>query len=203
MVLPCWRFQTMAPRQTPAQVSRSMVKVCSQTSMCDCLQRGASTARMISLPVASPRAWAMRSRPWPPSRPRARWSAGLIELGAPGDQLGDALRGLADHTLDHFASHSEPPACKRVGDVVFAAVRRDPARRRCRPGRGRCWIRRIVLGDHQDRQPRIDGQGRPQSGQAAADDQHVGEEVRHLLGMEGNEVAGREHGKEEGLRRKD
>ena len=47
-----------------------------------------------------------------------------------------------------------------------------------------------VLGDHQDRELRVDGQGRPQPGQAAADDQHVGEEMRDVLGMERDEVAG-------------
>ena len=33
------------------------------------------------------------------------------------------------------------------------------------------------------------GQRRPQPGQSAADDQHVGEEVRHPLGMKRNQVA--------------
>ena len=52
-----------------------------------------------------------------------------------------------------------------------------------------------LLGDHHDRQFRIDRQRRPQARQSAADDQHVGEEMRHVFGMERNEVSriGRGH----------
>ena len=37
---------------------------------------------------------------------------------------------------------------------------------------------------------RIDRIGRPQPGQPAADDQHIGEMMRHPLGVEGGEIAG-------------
>ena len=46
-----------------------------------------------------------------------------------------------------------------------------------------------LLGDDHDRELGIDGQRRPQTGQPAADDQHVGEEVRHALGMERDEIS--------------
>ena len=105
---------------------------------------------------------------------------------------------LADHAPDDFDVAERAAGLQGVGHVVFAAVGGiqnggDAALGACAVG-----FLQLVLGDHEHRQAGIDGQGRPQSGQAAADDQHVGEEVRHLLGMKGNEIAGREHGKEKG-----
>ncbi len=66
--------------------------------------------------------------------------AGLVELGAPVDQLVDPLRALADDPLDHLAVAERPAGLERVGHVVLDAVLQGPARWRCRPGPARCWI---------------------------------------------------------------
>ena len=58
-----------------------------------------------------------------------------------------------------------------------------------------------ILRDHQHAQPRIDRIRRPQPRQPAADDQHIGEEVRQLAGVERDEVAGGEHDAECGVTR--
>jgi hypothetical protein len=46
------------------------------------------------------------------------------------------------------------------------------------------------LGNHQASQARINGQGGSQTGQAASNDQNVGEEMRDLLRMKWGEIAG-------------
>ena len=173
-------FQTSAPRQTPfvrQQVERE--RVLPDVDVVGGLGRSI-TARMTSLPVASPRAWTMRWWLWPPSRPRAQAIACSVELGAPLDQFADPLgrlRGRPSRRRRGRTGRRRPRACRR----------RDPrsdlpgrARRRCRLGRSCCSIAEPVLGDDQDGKLRIDGQRRPQAGQPAADDQHVGEEVRDV-----------------------
>ena len=121
-------------------------------------------------------------------------SAGLVELGAPGDQFLDPLRGLADHLLDDRPVAQRAAGLERVADMVLEAVFGVHDAGDAALGVGAVRYGESILGDHQHRQPRIDGQGRPQAGQAAADDQHVGEEVRHMFGMERNEITGRDSG---------
>jgi hypothetical protein len=55
-----------------------------------------------------------------------------------------------------------------------------------------------VFGDDEGGEGGIDGIGRAKAGEAAADDQHIGEEVRELARVEGDEIAGREHGEAQG-----
>ncbi len=47
-----------------------------------------------------------------------------------------------------------------------------------------------LFRDDQNRKFRIDGIGGPQSGQPAADNQHVGKMMRHPLGMETRQDSG-------------
>ena len=143
---------------------------------------------MTSLPVASPRAWTMRSWPWPPSRPRASRPSARSKLVPQPMSSSNPLRGLADHPFDHLAVAQRSAGREGVRDVGFEAVARARARRRCRPGRRRCWTPQRVLGDDHHRQPGIGGQGRPHAGQPAADDQHVGKDVRHPLGVKRSKI---------------
>ena len=96
----------------------------------------AISAREISVPVASPPAWAIRSRWWPPSRVswRSRPSGVAVELGAEGRPArapGRAPRG---------PGRAPPPRRRRpapgdqgVVQVLLRASRPGPAPRRCRP----------------------------------------------------------------------
>ena len=175
-----------------------MVKVCSQTSTCGCVCPAApATARMISLPVASPKAWAMRSRPWPPSRPRASWPSTSSNLVPQADQLADPLRAPRRPRARRLrGSHSEPPAVSVSATWSSQRSVGPDGAGDAALGVAAVGLPQPVLGDQQDRQLRIDGQRRPQPGQSPADDQHVGEEVRHALGMERHEVSrrGGQHG---------
>ena len=150
---------------------------------------------MISLPVASPSAWTMRSWLCPPSRPERQSAADVVELRAPVDQFADPQGGLAHHVLDHRRIAERAAGFERVGHVVLDAVVRldhggHPALSVVAIG-----LPNPLLGDDHDREPGIDGQRRPQTGQPAADHQHVGKEVRHALGMERDQVSrdGRGH----------
>ena len=64
----------------------------------------------------------MRSWPCPPSRPRAKLFARVVELRAPVDQFADPLRRLADHVLDHLPIAQRAAGLERVGHVVLEAV---------------------------------------------------------------------------------
>ena len=113
-----------------------------------------------------------------------------VEAGPPGHQFPDPLRPLADHALDDLGIAQRAARRQGVGHVIFAAIV-GPHRAGDAPlGVPAVGLQQPVLGDQQDRQLGIDGQGRPQSRQSAAKDQHVGEEVRHVLGMEGHQVTG-------------
>ena len=150
---------------------------------------------MTSLPVASPRAWAMRSRPCPPSRPRASRSPAWSNCVP--QSISSPMRcGASRTTRSTTAAIAQRAAgLERVGHVVLEAVVRIEHAGDAALGRSCCSTARMpsLAIDH-DRELRIDGQRRPQPGQPAADDQHVGEEVRHALGMERNQVSWRRNG---------
>ena len=159
------------------------------------LERVSMMARMTSKPVASPRAWTMRRWLWPPSRVRARWPSFRSNLRAQADQVVDLRRRLADHHLDDVAvaqARRRRSACPRCGS------RSDPpatARRRCRPGRRCCCSAESrSLVTTRTCKLRRHFQGRPQPGDAAADDEHVGEQVRRLLGTKRDEITRKRHG---------
>ena len=82
----------------------------------------AMTARMISRPVSSPRAWTIRACEWPPSSPSADLAVDLVEVGAPVDQLADPVGRLAHDHLDDFGIAQALAGRQRVGDVVVEAV---------------------------------------------------------------------------------
>ena len=150
---------------------------------------------MTSLPVASPRAWTMRSWPWPPSRPRARRPpAG--RTACPSRSVRRSAAGpRGPPARPPPRSHSEPPASSV--SATWSSKRSSGIEHAGDAALGVVAVRLLdrLLGDDQDRELRIDGQRRPQPGQSAADDQHVGEEVRHALGMKRNEISrnGRGH----------
>jgi hypothetical protein len=77
---------------------------------------------------------------------------------------------------------------ERVGDVVVEAILRiDHARDAPLRPLARRGLQ-ILLRDDGHREPRIDRQRRPQPGEAAAENEHVGEAVRHPLRAERDQV---------------
>jgi hypothetical protein len=105
-------------------------------------------------------------------------------------QLADPLRRLPhDHFHDlrvaQFAARRQ-----RVGDMILEPVLRVHDPRDSALGVGAVRFVQPVLGDHQRRLRGVHGNRRPQPRQTAANDQHIGEEVRHLLGMKRNQIAG-------------
>ena len=164
---------TRAPTQRPSCVSRSMVKVRSQRVTLAALRARSMMARITSKPVASPRAWTMRRWLWPPSMPMS-----VVELGAVADQVVDLAGRLADHQLDDGAVAQAGAGGQRVLDVVLEAVLRRAHGGDAALGVAAVALLDLVLGDDQDVHRRRRGQGGPQPGDAAADDEHVGEDVR-------------------------
>ncbi len=70
----------------------------------------ATTARMISRPVASPLAWTMRRRPCAASRPSAARRRRPVEAGAERDERRRSRRAGADDARATAGSHSPSPA---------------------------------------------------------------------------------------------
>ena len=123
--------------------------------------------------------------------PQGEAAFGRIEAGAPADQLLDPPRGLADHPLHDLGIAERAAGLERVGHVVLEAIFRIDHAGDAALGKGAVGDLQAVLGDDQDREPRIGAQGGADPGQPAADDQHVGEVVRDPLGTERNQVARR------------
>ena len=85
---------------------------------------------------------------------------------------------------------TEPTAGgERVGDMIIEAVLRidDAGNAPLRPLARRTL--QVVLRDHRHRQPRINGQRRSQPSQTTAENEHVGETMRHPLRTKCREIA--------------
>ena len=85
-----------------------------------------------------------------------------VELRAPGDQLVDPLGGLADDVFDHLPVAQLAAGLQRVGHVVLEAVLRIEDRGDASLGMGAVGLPQASLVQHQDRELRVDGQGRAQ-----------------------------------------
>jgi len=124
----------------------------------------------------------------PPLAAELQAAVGGVEPRAPGDQFGDPPRRFADDRIDHVLVAQPAAGGERVGHVVVEAVLRiDDARDAALRPLARRRLQ-IVFRHDGHRQPGIDCQRRPQPGQAAAQDEHVGEAVRHPLGTECDQV---------------
>jgi hypothetical protein len=117
-----------------------------------------------------------------------------VELGPPLDQLLDPPRTFTDHVLDHVEVAQGTAGQHRVGHVILKTVRRIEDGGDASLGMGAVGLIQGILGNHQNRQALVDPQGSAKTGQAAADDQHVGEEMGNPFGMERDEVAGDQSG---------
>ena len=106
-------------------------------------------------------------------------------------ELLDPPRGLADHALHDLGIAERAAGLEGIGHVVLEAVLRIDHAGDAALGTRTVGVLQVVLGDDQDREPRVGGQGGAESGQPAADNQHVGKVVRDRLGTERNEVARR------------
>jgi len=112
----------------------------------------------------------------------------LVEAGAEGDEVVDLPRGLADDQLDDGAVAEAGAGGEGVLDVVLEAVLGRAHGGDAALGVGAVALLDAVLGDHQHPEVGRGGQGGAQAGDAAADDQQVGEQVRRLLGPEPHQV---------------
>ncbi len=87
-----------------------------------------------------------------------------IEVGAPGDQLTNSLRGFADDHFDHRRIAQLAAGGKRVGNVIFEPVFRIDHTGDAPLSIRAVRLRQRFLGDHQHRKRGINRIGRPQSG---------------------------------------
>ena len=80
------------------------------------------TARMISRPVSSPRAWTIRACEWPPSSPSETWPSTWSKW-VPQPISSPIRSGASRTTISTISGSQRPlPADERVGDVVVEPV---------------------------------------------------------------------------------
>ena len=127
----------------------------------------------------------------PPSRRQGELAVVLVEVRAPRDQLGDPPRRLADDQLDDLAVAEPLAGGERVVDVVLEVVLGVEHAGDAALGVGAVALADLVLGDDQDPVRLGNPERRAQPGEAAADDQHVGEVVRQLTRVEAHQAASR------------
>ena len=110
---------TQAPAQPPPSAISSSIAVCSSTLISGWERTRAISTSAMCWPVALPPACRIRRRPWPPSRPSARWPSPVaVERDAHALQVGDPGRGIGHQQLDR-ARVAEPASDQhRVGHVL-------------------------------------------------------------------------------------
>ena len=146
-------------------------------------------ARITSWPVASPSACTMRRWLCPPSRPSISSPSSVSKFVPHSISWRMCSRRFADDHLDDFAIAQIGAGDERVVDMAVEVVLRIEHAGDAALGVRAVRLLHRVLGDHQQRQPRIDLHRRPQAGNAAADDQHIGKVMRNPLGMKRHQVS--------------
>ena len=124
----------------------------------------------------------------PPSRPSISSPCSVSKFVPHSISWRMCSRRLADDHLDDFAVAQVRAGDERVLDVVVEVVLRIEHAGDAALGIRAVGLLHRVLGDHQQRQPRIDLHRGPQAGNSAADDQHVGEVMRNPLRMKRHQI---------------
>ena len=112
-----------------------------------------------------------------------------VEVCAPLDQLLDMPRRLADDHFHHVAVAQIGAGRERILDVVVERVLRVEHARDAALCIRAVGLLHRELGNHQERQPRVDFHRGPQAGNPAADNEHVDEVVRNPLGMKRHQIS--------------
>ena len=166
----------VSPATAPSSASsRSTARACSTTSISGAAWTAALRARWISAPVASPPAWAIRSRWWPPSRVRLRSPAeSWSKLVPSADQLAHGGRAVGDQDVHGLLVAGPRARHQRVALVLLGGVARTEGGGDAALGPlGRPGVE-DVLGDHQDAADLVlEPQRRGEPGDAGADDHDV------------------------------
>src|SRR5207302_7077106 len=112
-----------------------------------------------------------------------------IKVRAPANQIIDLFGGFSDHQVDDISVAQAAAGFQRVFNVIFEAVFRRHDAGDAALGKIAVALLNLVLGDDQHVQAGRNFQRGPQSGDAGADHEHVGEPVWCVLGAELNQIA--------------
>ena len=124
----------------------------------------------------------------PPFAAQFEGAVPFVESRTPGDQFGDAARRLANHGINHLPMAEFTAGGERIGHVVVEPILgiNDAGDAPLRPLARRAL--EVVFCDHGQGESRIDRKRCPQAGQATAEDEYVGEAVRHPLRAERHQI---------------
>ena len=119
---PSPRTWTVTPAIAPSSPrSRSTASACWMTSISGAFSTAAISARWISAPVASPPAWAIRSRWWPPSRVRERtpscWSKTAPQLISSCTASGPSVTSARTASRSHAPAPATRVSCSCCSGV--------------------------------------------------------------------------------------
>ncbi len=117
-----------------------------------------------------------------------------VKVRSPPNEIIDLLRGFPDHELDDGPIAQAAAGLQGILDVVFKAIFRRHDAGDAALSKTAVALLDLVLGDHEHVEVFRNLQSGPQSGDAGADHQNVGEQVRRLLRAELNQVAMGWHG---------
>ncbi len=148
-------------------------------------------ARMISRPVSSPSAWAIRACEWPPSRPSATWPLTWSKCVPQSISSPIRVGCFAHDHLDDLGVAQALAGRQRVGDVVVEPVFGVEHAGNAPLGVVAVAFAHLVLGHDQHAVRLGNAQRGPEAGDAAADDQHVGEMMRQFSRVEAHEITAR------------
>src|SRR6478752_6345968 len=114
-------------------------------------------------------------------------------MRAPFDQLLNSLGGFANDHIDDVGVAERAAGDEGVVDMLLEAVVGIHDAGDAALGVAAVGLLDGVFGDDEGAESLVDLICGSQSGEAAADNQHIREEMRQLAGAEGDEVAGGEH----------
>ena len=127
----------------------------------------------------------------PPFQAQRDMAVDLVEMSSPPDQLADPVGCLAHNHLDDFRIAQALARRERIGDVVVEPVVGIEHARDAPLGIVAVALAQLVLGHDEHAVMLGDAQSAAKSGNPAADDQNIGEMVRKVPQVEGDEVPAR------------
>ena len=193
-ILPCFARQTRAPTQRPSCVSRSSVKVSSQSvtfGVCVRLRADGPHDLEAGRVAQGMHDAAMAVAAFARQGDLAFF---LVEMRAPADQVIDLIGGFADDHLDDVGIAQAAAGVERVFDVVLEVVLGRHHAGDAALGPGAVAVLDAFFGDDEDIEIARGLECRAQPRDAGADDENIREKVRRPLGVELHEVAMRGHG---------
>ena len=124
----------------------------------------------------------------PPFAAQFERTVAFVETRAPGNEFGDPPRRLANHRINDVAVAQPATGSERVGDMIVEAVLGidHASDATLRPLARRAL--QVILRDDRHGKLRINGERCAEARESTAENENVGETVRHPFGAERHQI---------------